>query len=100
MAGLEGTVHVETTLTAAEKGKTSKDLYVFLFLTVGKAGGAPANPIRKFKPQTLTSGDGERVWLLLMNRCKYGSGEIVRTTMDKFINLKIKDGKDLDTFFF
>lgn len=50
--GLVATAGGETILTTAEWNKANNDLDTLLYLTVGKAGGALADLIRKFKSQT------------------------------------------------
>lgn len=86
-------------MTAAKWDKVRKDLDTLLYVNVGKVGGAPVGFIRKYKSQALTCGDGQRVWLTLMDKYKYESGEILRTAMNKFMSVKLEDDEDPDSLF-
>lgn len=99
-AALEGTIGIETALTSAECDKTNKKIYTLLYLTVCKAGRNPAGLILKSKSQTLTGGNGHRASLALMDKCKYGSEDTLRTAMRKFMDLKLEDGENPDILFF
>lgn len=65
-----------------------------------KPGRASTGLIRKFKSQVLTGGDGHGAWQALMDRYKIEGGEILRRAMSKFMNLKLKGGKDSDILFY
>lgn len=67
---------------------------------MGQARQTPAGLIRKFKRQALTGDDGQRIWLAVIDKHKYESGEILCMSMSQFINLKLEDGEGTNTLVF